>query len=99
MKKIVVYVENTHLGLIIQKKYTKHTGHSQLQVDYHYKNTVFKSQREKKNLFDKRVRTPGEPCFLMINTRTLKEATLLFLYHEKSVSLSNEIILVAERVL
>ena len=39
------------------KKHTKHTGHTQLQLDYHYK-TILKNQRGKRTHW-KRVRTPG----------------------------------------
>ena len=35
------------------KKHTKHTGHTQLQLDYHYKTTDFKKSKGEKNSFEK----------------------------------------------
>ena len=35
------------------KKDTKHTGHTQLQLDYHYKTADFKKSKGEKNSFEK----------------------------------------------
>ena len=35
------------------KKHTKHTGHTQLQLDYHYKTTDFKKSKGEKKLIRK----------------------------------------------
>ena len=35
------------------KKHTKHTGHAQLQLDYHYKTADFKKSKGEKNSFEK----------------------------------------------
>ena len=35
------------------KKHTKHTGHTQLQLDYHYKTADFKKSKGEKNSFEK----------------------------------------------
>ena len=35
------------------KKHTKHTGHTQLQVDYHFKTADFKKSKGEKNSFEK----------------------------------------------
>ena len=35
------------------KKRTKHTGHTQLQLDYHYKKADFKKSKGEKNSFEK----------------------------------------------
>ena len=35
------------------KKHTKHTGHAQLQLDYHYKAADFKKSKGEKNSFEK----------------------------------------------
>ena len=35
------------------KKHTKHTGHTELQLDYHYKTTEFKKSKGEKNSFEK----------------------------------------------
>ena len=35
------------------KKHTKHTGHTEPQLDYHYKTADFKKSKGEKNLFEK----------------------------------------------
>ena len=48
------------------KKHTKHTGHTQLQLDYHYKTAEFKkSKGEKKVLIRKESGLPEGPGIIL----------------------------------
>ena len=43
------------------KKHTKHTGHAQLQLDYHYKTADFKNSKGGKELIRKESGLPEGP--------------------------------------
>ena len=56
------------------KKHTKHTGHTQLQLDYHYKTADFKKSKGEKNSFEKS--QDSRRVLVLLITRVLNTTTI-----------------------